>query len=185
MVNMPPGSAKSTYGSVLFPAWAFAQRDGFDIIGASNTGRMAEGFSRKAMATAADHQKTLGYALTRDTAEEWTTTNRGHYRAAGVGGSIAGERADLAIIDDPTRSRADAESLTVRESQWAWFTGDLRTRLKPDAAIVVIMTRWACPPRRSRNRHGPPHRLSARHIHHLPAAHACPANEPAGVVTNS
>ena len=45
MVNMPPGSAKSTYGSVLFPAWAFAQRDGFDIIGASNTGRMAEGFS--------------------------------------------------------------------------------------------------------------------------------------------
>ena len=117
MVNMPPGSAKSTYGSVLFPAWAFAQRDGFDIIGASNTGRMAEGFSRKAMAVAADHQKTLGYGLTRDTAEEWTTTNRGHYRAAGVGGSIAGERADLAIIDDPTRSRADAESLTVRESQ--------------------------------------------------------------------
>ena len=30
----------------------------------------------------------------------------------------------------------------MRESQWAWFTGDLRTRLKPDAAIVVIMTRW-------------------------------------------
>ncbi len=52
MVNMPPGSAKSTYGSVLFPAWAFAQRDGFDIIGASNTARMAEGFSRKAMGTA-------------------------------------------------------------------------------------------------------------------------------------
>ena len=103
---------------------------------------MAEGFSRKAMGIAADHQTTLGYGLTRDTAEEWTTTNRGHYRAAGVGGSIAGERADLAIIDDPTRSRADAESLTVRESQWAWFTGDLRTRLKPDAAIVVIMTRW-------------------------------------------
>ena len=103
---------------------------------------MAEGFSRKAMGLAADHEETLGYGLTRDTAEEWTTTNRGHYRAAGVGGSIAGERADLAIIDDPTRSRADAESLTVRESQWAWFTGDLRTRLKPDAAIVVIMTRW-------------------------------------------
>src|SRR4249919_3211478 len=34
MINMPPGSAKSTYGSVLFPTWAFAQRPGFDIIGA-------------------------------------------------------------------------------------------------------------------------------------------------------
>ena len=48
---------------------------------------MAEGFSRKAMSFAAEHEKTLGYELTRDTAEEWTTTNRGHYRAAGVGGS--------------------------------------------------------------------------------------------------
>ena len=46
------------------------------------------------------------------------------------------------VIDDPTRSRADAESATVRETQWSWFTADLRTRLTPDAAIVVIMTRW-------------------------------------------
>ena len=93
---------------MLFPAWAFAQRDGFDIIGASNTGRMAEGFSRKAMGVAADHVSTLGYGLTRDTAEEWTTTT-GATTARRVSASqIAGERADLAIIDDPTRSRADA-----------------------------------------------------------------------------
>jgi hypothetical protein len=57
MINMPPGSAKSTYGSVLFPAWAFAQREGFDIIGASNTARMAEGFSRKAMSLATFRRK--------------------------------------------------------------------------------------------------------------------------------
>jgi predicted phage terminase large subunit-like protein len=142
MVNMPPGSAKSTYGSVLFPAWALAQRAGLDIIGASNTSRMAERFSRRTMGLVRDHSATLGYRLTRDTAEEWSTSNRGLYRAAGIGGSIAGERADIASIDDPTRSRADAESETVRDSQWAWFTGDLRTRLKPDARIVVIMTRW-------------------------------------------
>ncbi|MDB5849807.1 MAG: Large terminase subunit, partial [Rhodoferax sp.] len=30
----------------------------------------------------------------------------------------------------------------VRESQWNWFTADLRTRLKPGAGVVVVMTRW-------------------------------------------
>jgi len=49
---------------------------------------------------------------------------------------------NCAIIDDPTRSRADAESETLRDKQWDWFTGDLRTRLKPGAPIVVVMTRW-------------------------------------------
>lgn len=142
MINMPPGSAKSTYGSMLFPAWFLAQRRGLDLIGASNTAQMAEGFSRRVMGLVRDHAETLGYGLARETAEHWETTNGGRYRAAGVGGSIAGTRADVVIIDDPTRSRADAESATVRESQWNWFTGDLRTRLKPNAAIIVIMTRW-------------------------------------------
>jgi predicted phage terminase large subunit-like protein len=142
MINMPPGSAKSTYASVLFPAWALSQRAGLDVIGASNTAGMAEGFSRRAMGLVRDHGQTLGYGLTRETAELWETTNGGRYRAAGIGGAIAGVRCDIALIDDPTRSRADAESATVRDSQWAWFTGDLRTRLKPDASIVVIMTRW-------------------------------------------
>lgn len=142
MVNLPPGSAKSTYGSVLFPPWAMAQRSGFNVIGASNTAAMAEDFSRRAMHLVRDHAPALGYSLTRESAEHWQTTTGGRYRAAGIGGAIAGARADLVIIDDPTRSRADAESEVVRESQWAWFTGDLRTRLKPDAAIVVIMTRW-------------------------------------------
>lgn len=142
MINMPPGSAKSTYGSVLFPAWLLAQRPGLDLIGASNTSTLAEGFSRRVMGVIRDNTQVLGYGLTRESAEQWETSSRGKYRAAGVGGAIAGTRADCVIIDDPTRSRADAESETIRESQWNWFTGDLRTRLKPAASIVVIMTRW-------------------------------------------
>ena len=36
LVLMPPGSAKSTYCSILFPAWFFAQAPNMDIIGASH-----------------------------------------------------------------------------------------------------------------------------------------------------
>ncbi len=142
MVNMPPGSAKSTYASVWFPAWAMARRAGFDVIAASNIAATAEGFSRKVMGVAREHAAVLGYALEREAVDDWTTTTGGRYRAVGVGGTIAGSRADLALIDDPVKSREEAQSQVVRDRQWDWFTADLRTRLKPNAAIVVVMTRW-------------------------------------------
>ena len=142
MLCMPPGSAKSRYASVLFPPWMMARCSGFDIIGASNTTDLAERFSREALGFIRDNSTELGYGLMRDTAQDWSTTQRGAYRATGIGGAIAGRRADLALIDDPVKSREDVQSAGNREKQWNWFTSDLRTRLKPNAAIIVIMTRW-------------------------------------------
>ncbi len=104
----------------------------------------AEGFGRQVRNTIADHSITLGYGISADdrSASRWSTTNGSMYIGAGVGGAIAGRRADLAIIDDPVKSREDAESPTIRERNWRWFTSDLRTRLRPNARIVLIMTRW-------------------------------------------
>src|SRR5262249_41297447 len=53
-----------------------------------------------------------------------------------------GFRADLAIIDDPVRSREDADSALVREKTWDWYKSDLSTRMKPGGRIVLIQTRW-------------------------------------------
>ena len=141
MVNLPPGAAKSTYGSVLWPAWLM-QRKHLNLIGAANTATLAESFSRRVMGTARDNADVLDYLLCRESVELWDNSVGATYRAAGIGGVITGMRADVVLIDDPTKSRAEAESLVVRESQWNWFTSDLRTRLKPGASIVVIMTRW-------------------------------------------
>ena len=112
------------------------------MIGASNTAALAEKFSRRVMALVREHSATLGYRLTREAAELWETSTGGEYRAAGVDGTIAGQRADLALIDDPVRSRSDVESEGQREKQWDWYTADLKSRLKPGASVVVIMTRW-------------------------------------------
>src|SRR6185369_2712866 len=35
-----------------------------------------------------------------------------------------------------------AESKTYREKIWDWFNDDLYTRLEPNAAIILIQTRW-------------------------------------------
>jgi predicted phage terminase large subunit-like protein len=77
-----------------------------------------------------------------NTAEEWETRQGGGVRAVGVGGGITGYGAGLIIIDDPIKSRSEAESKTIRDKVSDWFDDDLYTRLEPDAPIILIQTRW-------------------------------------------
>ena len=144
MVFMPPGSAKSTYSSVLFPAWYLSQHNKHNIISASHTTELAERFGRRVRNLVDEHGNRLDVKLCGDnkSAGRWATVAGGEYFAAGVGVGIAGFRADLAIIDDPIRSRQDADSELIRNRQWDWWVADLSTRLKPGAAVVLIQTRW-------------------------------------------
>lgn len=144
MLFLPPGSAKSTYGSVLFPPWYLAQGAHRSIIAASHTAELAERWGRKVRNLVAEHQPLLGFGVSGDNkaAGRWETDEEGEYYAAGVGGSITGRRADLAVIDDPVRSREDADSKLIRDKQWDWYKFDLGTRLKPSAAVILIQTRW-------------------------------------------
>jgi predicted phage terminase large subunit-like protein len=66
----------------------------------------------------------------------------GFFRNTTVGGSITGEGLDLGVIDDPIKGRKEANSLTVREGVWDWFTDDFFTRFSEDAALLCILTRW-------------------------------------------
>lgn len=46
------------------------------------------------------------------------------------------------IIDDPVKSRAEANSRAYRDRVWNWYLDDLITRLEPAAALILIQTRW-------------------------------------------
>ena len=145
MILMPPGSAKSTYASMLFPPWYLARHPDHAIIAASHTAELAERFGRRVRNMIVEHGETLNIGLAPDSqaAGQWETMARGEYYAAGVGGAITGRRADLAIIDDPVKSRQDADSKTTSSRIWEWWKADFTTRLKPGAKVVLIMTRWA------------------------------------------
>jgi hypothetical protein len=144
MVFMPPGSAKSTYVSEILPPFWFAKFPRSSVIGCSHTGELAERFGRKVRNKILLKSDILGYSLDESNraASRWETTTGGEYFAAGVGGAITGRRADLAIIDDPVKSREEAESELVREKTFEWYKSDLVTRLKPSAKIILIQTRW-------------------------------------------
>ena len=66
----------------------------------------------------------------------------GYFRNTTVQGSITGETLDLGVIDDPIRGRKDANSTTVRNACWDWFTDDFFSRFSEDAGLLCILTRW-------------------------------------------
>lgn len=142
-VFMPPGSAKSTYSSILFPPWLLAT-SAWNILAASHTTELARRWGRRIRNLIIEHSQDLRISLAADShaAERWSLTNGVEYYAAGVGTGIAGFRANLGLIDDPIRSRQDADSELIRDRVWDWYINDFRTRLVPGAAKILIQTRW-------------------------------------------
>ena len=66
----------------------------------------------------------------------------GSFRNTTVGGQINGQGLDLGFIDDPVKGRAEAQSKTIRDKTWQWFTDDFFGRFSDHAGLVMIMTRW-------------------------------------------
>jgi predicted phage terminase large subunit-like protein len=141
---LPPGSAKSTYASVLFPSWLVAQWANKSVLAASHTTELAWRFGRRCRNLVHANEHILKTEIANDSgaAGRWETSNGFSYYAAGVDTGIAGFRADLAIIDDPIRSRADAHSETKRDRAWEWYKSDLIPRMRPRGAIILVQTRW-------------------------------------------
>lgn len=142
MIFMPPGHAKSRYGSMLFPPWFMARRPNTDVILAAYNSGHAEFLSSRAQVFVRDNADILGVHLLTESRKMWTASNRSLLRAPGVGSGVAGRRADLVVIDDPHKGRKEAESPTERNTVWSWYRADLLPRLKPGGRVVVIMTRW-------------------------------------------
>lgn len=141
----PPGSAKTTYVSHLFPPWYLARHSDHLILSGSHTQEFAERkIGRKVRNLVERHSNTLGLALdpTSTSMADWALTTGGGYRAVGVGVAVAGERADLGIVEDPFARWEDAQRPLVQEDAWEWYVGDFVPRLKPHARRVIIMTRF-------------------------------------------
>ena len=103
-IFMPPGSAKSTYCSVLFPPWYLAKHKDHAILAASHTTELAEKWGRRVRNLIQEYGQDLDIEVSEDNqaAGRWSLKSGGEYYAAGVGVGIAGFRVDLAIIMTPS-----------------------------------------------------------------------------------
>ena len=146
MICMPPRHGKSELASRRFPAWYLGRNSNRQIIAASYNSDLANDFGREVRNIVAgmEFQTLFQVDLAPDSkaANRWHTDKGGMYVAAGVGTAITGRGADILLIDDPFKDRAEADSELQRRSVWDWYTSTAYTRLMPGGAVIVINTRW-------------------------------------------
>jgi len=146
IIQMPPRHGKSQLASIYFPAWYLGRNPDKEIITASYSADLARDFGGKTRDVIADsqYQAIFDTKLKADSKskDKWHTDKGGSYTSVGRGGPITGRGANILLIDDPLKDRAEAESQVIRESVWDWYTSTAYTRLEKDGAVVVIMTRW-------------------------------------------
>ena len=157
MIFAPPRSGKSELFSRRFPAWALGKDPDLQVIATSYSSDLSGRMNR-------DVQRIIDDPVYTGVFKE-TTLNRknivtvsgtslrnseifeivghmGAYRSAGVGAGITGMGADIAIIDDPVKDAKEANSTTIRNAIWDWYTTTLYTRLSPKSGVLLGMTRW-------------------------------------------
>lgn len=144
IIDVPPQEGKSTLVGRGFPCYVLKDNPDTRIVSASYEQRLANRNGR-AVRNDITSNPQLGLRVAADTsaAHEWgIADHEGGMYAVGMGGQLTGRPADLLLIDDPVKDRAQAESEAYRNGAWEWWTDTARPRLAPGAAVVLIMTRW-------------------------------------------
>lgn len=157
IIQAPPRSGKSELFSRRFPAWAFGQNPNLQIIAASYSTDLASRMNRDVQRIIDSEEYAGIFPETKLNSVNVATVSgkalrnseifeivghAGAYRSAGVGAGITGMGADIGIIDDPVKDAKEANSQTIRDSVWDWYTTTFYTRLSPKSGILIGMTRW-------------------------------------------
>jgi len=129
MLFLPPRNGKSTYASILFPAYYLGKNPQRNVITASYAQRLSSLFGKRCRNLVAlpDYQNIFGFGLSGDSAakDEWAIARGGEFEvtsievgggftATSVDGSVTGRGGHLLIADDIIKGREEAESETVR-----------------------------------------------------------------------
>lgn len=157
MVFLPPRFGKSELTSRRFPGWLLGRNPDWSVGIVSYGAELAEELSADARRVVmsdeykeifgSTYQAEEGQSVELDKASKavayWRIANRrGSVRAVGVGGPLTGRGFDVAIVDDPTKGRKEADSEIQREDAWKWYGGTFRTRIEPGGGILWVQTPW-------------------------------------------
>lgn len=146
MIFMPPGSAKSTYASVVIPAYLMGKypKTRFGLFSYADTLAVKMGRRTRSIINQARYKATFDTVLSTESsaANNFVLTNKSEYMATGILGAATGNRFEMVGIDDPVKGREQADSETIRDKTWAAYEDDIKTRLVPGGSLMIIQTRW-------------------------------------------
>lgn len=146
MVFMPPGSAKSLYASVAFPAWMMGGHGNRNIGVATYATGLARKVGRRIRSIVRQpaYHEIFGTSLKHDqgAVNEWALENGSEFMGEGILAGWTGNRLDGLVIDDPVKNREEADSPVMQAKVRSEYDDSLKSRLKPNGWVLIIQTRW-------------------------------------------
>lgn len=155
ILSIPPRHGKSELASIKFPAWGLGKHPDLRFILSTYGSELSETNGMKTrdlISSEGYHSVFPKVRLKSDMKSKanWMVENPdpkgnsyiGGYYAVGIGGAVTGKGADILLIDDPHKDRAEAESETMRKLVWDYYRSTLRSRLEGHGVVILIMQRW-------------------------------------------
>ena len=145
IVTLPPRHGKSELISRRFIPWLSGRDPYRSVIFSTYNDTFAEDFGadcRNIMGMPQFKQVFPAFGFRKGGASKSRiqNTSGGMCVFVGRGGSITGRGGDFVILDDPIKDNLEAQSPTIREQLWSWFTQVLSTRLLTSQASMLIIT---------------------------------------------
>ncbi|MDR6564664.1 MULTISPECIES: hypothetical protein [unclassified Arcicella] len=146
IINIPPGTTKSTISTIMFPAWLWTQDPSIRIITNSYSNDLSIEHSVKSrdIITAEKYKRLFPeVVIRRDKSSKgaYENTQTGARYTTSTGGTITGKHAHVIISDDPlnpSQAASDADRKTANE-----HTKTLSSRKvnKENTPVITIMQR--------------------------------------------
>ena len=134
VVNVPPGSMKSTILAVCLPAWMWLRNPGWrGILASGNEGVAIRDSMKCRDIIDSDWYRGLfrpswGFSRDQNAKGHYKNTATGFRMAISAGARITGDRADAIIVDDPNDA-AEAFSKAARDQIINWWDNAAANRL--------------------------------------------------------
>jgi len=157
MIFVPPQHGKSELSSRQLPAYMLGLNPDNRIAVCSYSDTLSGRFSRdcQKIIDSAEYKKLfprtfLSSKTTKKTDVAYQRNSdifeivghKGYYMSAGIRTGLTGNSVDIGIIDDPFKDRLEAESQTMRDNVWNWYTDVYKTRLHNGSQTLLLQTRW-------------------------------------------
>lgn len=146
IINTPPQHGKSVTITETLPSWYLGRNPKNKVIEISYNDDFAKRFGRKnrqKIETFGGRFFNVGVAKNPNSVTDFELDNNiGGMISSGIESGVTGNKCNLMIIDDPVKTRQDADSPTKRNTLWGEWNDSYKTRLAPNGKVIVIMTRW-------------------------------------------
>lgn len=148
LINVPPGSSKSTICTQLFPVWLWIKDPSIRVISSSYSDKLSTAHAVKSRdCIGSDKFNLYFYDIFQikhgeDNKTWYKNSKKGERFATSTGGSVTGIHADFIIVDDPLNvKKSESEAERDQANKHVFETLSSRKTDRKRTVTIVIMQR--------------------------------------------